>query len=477
MTQLTTETKTRQVLPSQLVHDLRTPLNQIIGYSEMLTEQAQEAGQAGLLPDLERVRGAGKRMLKIIDENFDVDSGPALAVKSPKFAEFPVDPVVSEAGSSEVGGSLLVVDDEEGNRDVLSRQLTKQGYVVAMAENGQKALDMLAADAYDMVLLDIMMPELDGYEVLRRIRADSRLQHIPVVMISALSDMDSVARCITLGAEDYLPKPFNSTLLKARIGACLEKKRGHDREVRLYEQLQENYAKLHQLEELRDDLTNMIIHDLRTPLSSVLAAMQTLDVVGELNQAQREVMQIAVTGADTLLAAINSLLDVEKLESGAMELDSSLLSLPELTSAAVAQVAMLAEAKDLTLIQDVPPDLPWLQGDEGKLQRVLVNLLGNAIKFTPEGGTVTLVVRHLVEAKTVEFSVHDTGEGIPSDSFERIFEKFGQLEPREGGQLMGTGLGLTFCKLAVEAHGGTISVESEPGKGSTFRFTIPLKRA
>lgn len=477
MTQLTTETKTRQVLPSQLVHDLRTPLNQIIGYSEMLAEQAQESGQAGLLPDLERVRGAGKRMLKIIDENFDVDSGPALAAKSPKFAEFPVDPVVSEAGSSETGGSLLVVDDEEGNRDVLSRLLAKQGYFVAMAENGQKALDMLGADAYDMVLLDIMMPELDGYEVLRRIRADSRLQHIPVVMISALSDMDSVARCITLGAEDYLPKPFNSTLLKARIGACLEKKRGHDREVRLYEQLQENYAKLHQLEELRDDLTNMIIHDLRTPLSSVLAAMQTLDVVGELNQAQREVMQIAVTGADTLLAAINSLLDVEKLESGAMELDSSLLSLPELTSAAVAQVATLAAAKNLTLVQDVPPDLPWLQGDEGKLQRVLVNLLGNAIKFTPEGGTVTLVVRHLVEAKMVEFSVHDTGEGIPSDSFERIFEKFGQLEPREGSQLMGTGLGLTFCKLAVEAHGGTISVESEPGNGSTFRFTIPLKPA
>ena len=480
--QPTSDKQARHHLPSQLVHDLRTPLNQIVGYSEMLAEQAREAGQDGLVPDLKRVRGAGLRMLEIINENFDAvaasapssQDGPQGSAQGMSPQDFTAEPLVIEQGASEAGGSLLVVDDEEGNRDLLSRLLEKEGYTVANAEDGRRALEMLGAGAYDMVLLDVMMPELDGYEVLGRLKADPQLQIIPVVMISALSEMESVARCIEMGAEDYLPKPFNSTLLKARIGACLEKKRGRDREVHLFQQLQQNYERLQELEGLRDDLTHMIIHDLRTPLTSVVAAIQTLDVVGEVNQAQREVMEIAVTGADTLLATINGLLDVEKLESGAMELDYTLLSLPELLASAIAQIAPLAEAKGLTLVQEIPPDLPWLQGDENKLQRVLVNLLGNAIKFTSSGGSVTLRVGQREESPAIEFCVRDTGEGIPSDAFERIFEKFGQVESREGGREMSTGLGLTFCKLAVEAHGGHIGVESTPGNGSTFCFTIPL---
>ncbi|MGI8924328.1 MAG: response regulator [Fimbriimonadales bacterium] len=480
--QLTTDKHARHLLPSQLVHDLRTPLNQIVGYSEMLADQAREVGQEKFVPDLERVRGAGMRMLEIINDNFAAITEPAPSpLDAPQGTDeeasrkqFTAEPPVVEPGPSEAVGSVLVVDDEEGNRDVLSRLLEKQGYTVANAENGRQALEMLGADAYDMVLLDIMMPELDGYEVLGRLKADEHLRNIPVIMVSALSEMESVARCIEMGAEDYLPKPFNSTLLKARISACLEKKRGRDREVQLFQQLQQNYERLQELEGLRDDLTHMIIHDLRTPLTSILAAIQTLDVVGEVNQAQREVMEIAVTGADALLATINGLLDVEKLESGAMDLDYSLLSLPDLIASAIAQITPLAEVKGLTLVQEIAPDLPWLQADENKLQRVLVNLLGNAIKFTPSGGSVSLLVRQREEAQSVEFSVRDTGEGIPSDAFERIFEKFGQVESRQSGRTLSTGLGLAFCKLAVEAHGGHIQVESAPGLGSTFSFTIPL---
>ena len=132
---------------------------------------------------------------------------------------------------------MLVVDDIEANRDVLSRRLERQGYAVATAENGRQALERLRVDTFDLVLLDIMMPEMDGYEVLQRLKADEALRHIPVIMISALSELDSVVRCIEMGAEDYLPKPFEPTLLKARIGACLEKKRARDRETHLFEQL------------------------------------------------------------------------------------------------------------------------------------------------------------------------------------------------------------------------------------------------
>ena len=253
-----------------------------------------------------------------------------------------------------------------------------------------------------------------------------------------------------------------------------ERRRVHDLEREFTAELQESYRRLQELEKVRDDLTHMIIHDLRTPLTSVITGMQTLDVVGGLNEDQREIMGMAVRGGETLLGMINDLLDVDKLESGSMQLDYGLLSPSELVASAVSQIASLAESKQLTLASRIEQDLPPVRGDESKLRRILVNLLGNAIKFTPSGGTVTVEARHGKEERTAVFSVSDTGEGIPPEAFGRIFEKFGQVESRQGGRIMSTGLGLTFCKLAVEAHGGSIAVESAPGQGSTFRFTIPL---
>lgn len=249
---------TRALHPN-LLHDLRTPLNQIIGYTEMLIEQAQEEGQIGFIPDLRTTHAAGKELLALINNNFHplapLDTCPAIAPSSEKYLA----PAEPEAGREALSllppvergatqGYLLVVDDNDANRDVLSRRLQYQGYTVATAESGQQALEKLRAEPFDLVLLDIMMPEMDGYEVLRRIKADEALRHLPVVMISALSEMDSVVRCVELGAEDYLPKPFNPTLLKARVGSCLEKKRARDRETQLFQQLQENYQRLQELE-------------------------------------------------------------------------------------------------------------------------------------------------------------------------------------------------------------------------------------
>jgi signal transduction histidine kinase len=202
--------------------------------------------------------------------------------------------------------------------------------------------------------------------------------------------------------------------------------------------------------------------------------METVAVAGDLTELQREIMGIALSGGQTLLGMINDLLDVEKLESGSMQLDYAVLSAAELAASAVSQVASLAESKQLVLVRQIAADLPPLRGDENKLRRTLVNLLGNAIKFTPSGGAVTVEARPSKEGQSVLFSVSDTGEGIPPEAFGRIFEKFGQVESRQGGRIMSTGLGLTFCKLAVEAHGGHIGVESAPGQGSTFCFTIPL---
>jgi len=234
----------RHPLPSSLIHDLRNQLNQIIGYSDMLLEQALEQGQDNFVADLQKTNAAGRQMLVLINENLDSIPSPdaRAAFAAPSEAPLPEGRIAEASLENSIPGTaqglVLVVDDAEANRDVLSRQLARQGYAVATAENGRQALERLRAENFELVLLDIMMPEMDGYEVLRLLRADKALRHVPVIMISALNELDSVVRCIEMGAEDYLPKPFEPTLLKARIGACLEKKRARDREAHLFEQLQ-----------------------------------------------------------------------------------------------------------------------------------------------------------------------------------------------------------------------------------------------
>ena len=458
------------ILPSQLLHDLRSPLTQIIGYSEMLSEEAEGQRREGFVKDLAKIRAAGHRMLALIEQNFTSVSETTLASAVDDDEESSPSSLVIEQLLVE-SDLLLVVDDDAVNRDVLTRRLKRQGHGVMTASNGHDALQLMRETAFDLVLLDIMMPDMDGYEVLGHIKADGRLQHIPVIMISALHDVQSVVRCIEAGAEDYLAKPFDPTLLKARIDTCLEKKRGRDRETALFDQLQNNYKRLQEVEKLRDDMRNMIVHDLRTPLTSVIVGVEMLEKDGALNDVQHEIMAIAVGGGKTLLGMINDLLDVEKMESGSTLLQYEELSPAVLVAGAVEQIASLAADGKDRLIIEIAPDLQRFPGDANKLSRTLVNLIANAIKFTRDG-TVTITVS-LDDSENILFAVRDTGEGIPSDAFERIFEKFGQLDSRKAG----TGLGLAFCKLAVEAHGGHIMVESILGAGSTFLFTIPLVRA
>jgi signal transduction histidine kinase len=466
-----------------LRHDLRTPIGHIIGYAEMLIEESEESG-AEPSTDLAKIRAAGQRLLTLIDERLrpdPADAAPATpasltgmgsdASSVPSAVPHPD----SEGTTSAEGGLLLVVDDDANNRDVLSRRLERQGHQTVTAATGKDALALLGGQGFDLVLLDLMMPEMDGFEVLRQIKADPTISKTPVVMISALSEIESVARCIEMGAEDYLPKPFNPILLRARVDASLRVSRARTREAQLNAELKENYEKLRQAEGMRDDLTHMIVHDLRTPLTSLLTGLQTLELLGDnLNADQSEMLEIALNGGQTLLGMVNDLLDISKLEDGSLQLEYGPVEPMALAERATGQVSLLTREKGLNLVTDVSPDLAAFSGDEDKLRRTLVNLLGNAIKFTPVGGTVTVVARRAENEQAILFSVQDTGEGIPKEAFGRIFEKFGQVESRKAGRKMSTGLGLTFCKMAVEAHGGRIWVESELGSGSQFNFTVPL---
>lgn len=459
---------------AELRHDLRTPIGHVLGYGEMVADELAETDRSDLLADVEKIRAAGRCLLALVDErlHLEVLGSPVLPPQKvfvPRVEEIET----ATEPANEDGGLLLIVDDNEENRDVLARRLKKQGHRTVTAGSGPEALSALTEQPFDLVLLDIMMPEMDGYEVLFRIKSGSSTQHLPVIMISALDELESVVRCIEMGAADYLPKPFNPTLLRARVGASLREKRAHDREQRYTAEIAESYRRLRELERLRDDLTYMIVHDLRTPLTSLLTGLQTVPLVGDLNETQGEMLQIATDGGETLLGMINDLLDIEKMEQESVPLDKTFLSPETLISQAIQQVTLLAAAEELTLTPEVVSNTLQFAGDEDKLRRTLVNLIGNAIKFTPRGGIVTVGVSCGPE-NSLLFFVRDTGEGIPADALDRIFEKFGQVENRQAGRKMSTGLGLTFCKLAVEAHGGRIWAESTPGAGSVFFFTLPL---
>jgi DNA-binding response OmpR family regulator len=217
-------------------HQLRTPLNHIIGYSEMLIEEAEENQLERFGADLRKIHAAGKQLLGELDQLFGTklqQAKPIRADETSMAGQFAPKPTALVDGMPRVGrfGRILVVDDDAGNRDILARRLEHEGYSVLGAVHGEDALARLATEPSDLILLDVMMPGMSGYEVLEAIKGDSRWHDIPVIMISALDELQSVVRCIEHGAEDYLPKPFDPVLLRARIGACMEKKRLRDQEV------------------------------------------------------------------------------------------------------------------------------------------------------------------------------------------------------------------------------------------------------
>jgi adenylate cyclase len=211
---------------ARLRHDLRTPLNAIKGYGELLVEEAQDSGRDALLADLGKVLDLADRLLGEIDRIGETAAAPPLDIVGTVLRAIrPLGEADVTADPNAVASHILVVDDNASNRDLLTRRLVREGYRVTAAESGASALALTAADRFDLVLLDLMMPGMSGFEVLCRLKADTSTRHIPVIMISALDELDSTVRCIEAGAEDYLPKPFNPVLLRARIGASLEKKR------------------------------------------------------------------------------------------------------------------------------------------------------------------------------------------------------------------------------------------------------------
>jgi len=371
--------------------------------------------------------------------------------------------VTNQQTPPDAPSSILVVDDTPANLQLLTGMLRERGYRARPVTSGRMALQAAQTEPPDLILLDINMPEMNGYEVCERLKADEKLKEIPIIFISALNETMDKVKAFGVGGVDYVTKPFQFEEVEARVRTHLDLRRQK-------RALQESYERLRALEALRDSLVHMIVHDLRTPLNGIYGFLQLLEMLGEetLTKKGMGYLQKALRSTVTLMDMSTALLDVNKMEAGEMKLNLAECDLTAAAREVLGRVESLKRSRQIVL--DGPAHPVTVVADGDLVTRVIQNLVGNALKFTPEDGEIRVVLGS--EGEMVRVEVRDNGPGIPPEYYDKIFEKFGQVEARGRGQKHSTGLGLTFCKLAVEAHGGRIGVDSAVGKGSTFWFVL-----
>jgi len=364
--------------------------------------------------------------------------------------------------NSSSAGGILVVDDTPANLQLLAGMLKERGYRVRPAPNGELALRAAQMAPPDLILLDITMPKMDGFEVCARLKADDRLRDIPVLFISALNETSDKVRAFQAGGVDYVTKPFNIEEVEARVRTHLELRRQK-------RELAASLERMRELERMRDSLTHMVAHDMKSPLTAVKLTLDLLEPVIEAADAESVgMLQGAKSGASAILELIEQMLDVSRIEAGALQPKTVSGDVAETARLAVEGQRILAGRRSLTLVAAGPCPADF---DPDLVRRVVGNLVANALKFTAADGTIRVSV--VQQDGGARLEVADNGRGIAPEHHARIFMKFGQVEDPHAR--VGTGLGLTFARMAVEAHGGRIGVESALGKGSTFWFTLPGK--
>lgn len=373
---------------------------------------------------------------------------------------------------------ILVADDVPANVELLYDQLAMLGYRVISAVDGPSAVELCFAEKPDLCILDVAMPagslrvddRSTGFEVCRRLKRDPRTERIPVIFVTALNDTTDRVKAIEAGGDDFLTKPHNRQILSARVRSLLRLKFATDA-------LDDSYRKLRELEKVRDDLMKMIVHDLKTPLTSVLASLEmALDGdFGAVSEMQRRVLGDAEAKAEDLLGLIGDLLEVARIEESALDLDLAPIAPGAFIAEIVHEWEVRFQQEGARIFVDVAEDAPVIHADKGLLKRVFANLIQNALTHTGSAVEITLLAHRDTATGGILFTVADNGPGIPPEYHELIFRKFERAKQPEVPRVRSSGLGLAFCKLAVELHGGRIWVRSTEGSGSQFHIAMPVQ--
>jgi signal transduction histidine kinase len=375
---------------------------------------------------------------------------------------------------------ILIVDDEADIAAILKLHLEDSGYITSWAGDGQAALQMLGGGGYSLALMEIRMPGMNGVEVLNQIRETGL--DVAVIMMTAHGSEDLVVECMTSGAVDYISKPFSLDDTIQRVERALA-----NRQMLL--------AK-NRLEQEKEDFFFMLSHDLKNPITAVIGSIDIMREgrLGPVNEEQVEYLQSAIDSCNEVVAMVDNLLDVQRFETGRMPVVIRPHNPAAIASVAVERFSKAAEHEGIQLTLDSDGDTTEIAVDRNLMKRVLANLLVNAIKFTPADGKIVVSCRcvrntaaHRIRIPVyfvppagfasrhcfVRISVRDTGNGIPHEDLDHIFERYTQSHNAVGRERGGAGLGLAFCKLAVESFNGIIWAESEPGVGSEFIILLP----
>ncbi|MDX1952854.1 MAG: hybrid sensor histidine kinase/response regulator [Verrucomicrobiota bacterium] len=359
-------------------------------------------------------------------------------------------------------GNILAVDDTAVNLRLLTNMLGERGYQVRPVTSGRQALQAAERLVPDLILLDIYMPEIDGYEVCRQLKASETLRDVPVIFLTALTDTADKLKAFSVGGVDYISKPFQIDEVLARVKVHIDLRRAQADLAGSYEQLKS-------LEKVRDNLVHMIVHDMRSPLAVIMGHLELIRMFSEgtLNEDADQSLEAALAGAKGLTAMTNDLLDVSKMEEGKLLLNRQQCDINALAQEVATGLATLDRSRSIS-IETVGPAIASC--DAAIMRRILQNLMSNAIKHTPSGSSVRVTTTN--SENHVRVSVIDDGPGVPAEAREKIFQKFGAAESRKDRKYHSVGLGLAFCKLAVQAHGGRIGVEPNNPKGSVFWFEV-----
>ncbi|MDP3452220.1 MAG: hybrid sensor histidine kinase/response regulator [Bacteroidales bacterium] len=360
---------------------------------------------------------------------------------------------------------ILVVDDQPNNLKVIASVLGRD-YSLSIANSGANALKILENNTPDLILLDIMMPEIDGFEVCRRIKSIERISHIPVIFLSAKNDIDDVVNGFRCGAVDYITKPFNSVEVKVRVQNHLNLKHALD-------QLRITNQKLEELNATKDKFFSIIAHDLRSPFTSIIGFSELLynQIIDKDYESIEQYAGFIKQSSKQAMELLTNLLEWARSQTGKIEYNPEKLNLTNLIEETALMFDQIALPKNIIIKRVLNQDLEVV-ADKHMIATVMRNLISNAVKFTAPGGEISVSAQK--EEAEIIVNISDNGVGIPSQRIDNIFQIDNNNSTLGTANEEGTGLGLILCKMFVEKSGGWIKVMSEEGKGSVFSFSIRL---
>lgn len=382
-------------------------------------------------------------------------------------------PLIAPAGAQAASKQpdtrrILIVDDDRDIRSVLVDCLSDQDYKIETAPDGTQALDMIASQTPDLMLLDVHLPGYSGLEVLQIVRADYSSSDLPIIMLSVESEIQTIVSALRLGANDYIQKPTSLEILTARVMTQLELKR-------LHELNRQHIRQLEALDAMKEKFLQIAAHDLKNPLNVLNIGLEILSDPNSRDPddpGNRNVLASMRQASQTMESIIDDFLELRAMQEGKIALEVQPLSLTDLVWQSMAQFEAYAEGKQVTLCTELDWNLPTVTADPNRLAQVLTNLISNAIKFSPKGASV--IVRAQRSGGCLRIEVEDNGPGIPAGEIPILFQEFTRLSNRPTGKEHSSGVGLAIARHIVELHRGQIGVDSEVGQGSTFWFELPL---